>query len=58
MRDKKRKSVSRPRKWLSRLVYRSLLVFNFARMGSGEEKSYIDTFFKSIDFGDSQNDFS
>ena len=51
-RDKKRKAGSKPRIWVSHLIYGSLLVLNFARMGSGEEKSFTDTIVSSIDFGE------
>ena len=52
MRDKKRKAGSKPRIWVSHLIYGSLLVLNFARIGSGEEKSFTDTIVSSIDFGE------
>ena len=56
--NKKRKSRSKRKILLARLLHGTMLVMSFARMVSAEEKSFTDYFVSSIDFGASLEDFS
>ena len=54
----KRKSGSKRKSLLARLLHGTMLVLSFARTVSAEEKSFTDYFVSTIDFGDNLRDFS